>query len=184
MAEDRVSWRRVRHRPPTSRWRDPDFLALIQYVAVIAGVALVIAGSYQLYLFLTSEANPATRLGVCGRMPDCVYETSVVVTGSESDQVHLRTFDDSQDIVVTRTGGATPDAFNVKDSVALESWHGGQYIAVADLTNGAVMQLQGYPPPSPTEWLPELGTGVASSLLAIGLIFWRRHLYASQTAPD
>jgi hypothetical protein len=145
--------------------------------AFVAIVALVTGGS-ETYLYVTAQADPASRIGLCSAKPteQCVTITQVYVIGSSSDQVTLQTVDGVQSIVVTRIGGADASAFPRRDTVYVECYLGDE-VAVSNHRTGALMKLANYPEPALRFWVPELSVGLFCLTVWVGLYLWRRYLF-------
>ena len=167
-------------RAPTSRWRDPDVIAFPMFAAAFIAIVALITGGSETYLYITAQADPVSRFGVCKPTTSefCVLTTQVEVIGSNGDQVTLRPVDGSNDFVVTRIGGAEASAFPRQDKVWLEDYQG-DHVAVSDRKTGALMKLANYPEPPLRFWVPELSVGLFCLAIWIGLYLWRRHLFAT-----
>jgi hypothetical protein len=114
--DEKPSPARVRMRAPTSRWRDPDVIAVPMFAAAFVAIVALVTGGSETYLYVDAQRDPASRIGVCSAKPteQCVTITQVYVIGSSSDQVTLRTVDGSQEIDVKRIGGADASAFPLR----------------------------------------------------------------------
>lgn len=169
---------RVRMRVPTSRWRDPDVIAVPMFGAALVAIVALVTGGSETYLYIAAQQDPASRIGLCSSKPteQCVTITQVYVTGSSSDQVTLRTVDGSEVIQVTRIGGADASAFPRQDKVYIECYLGDE-VAVSNHTSGALMKLANYPEPPLRFWVPELSVGLFCLAVWVGLYLWRRHLF-------
>ena len=174
--------RRVRMRTPGSRWRDPDFLVYFMFGAAFLALLTLITGGSETYVYISAQTDPASRIGLCGLITSdyCVQIEEVEVVGSKGDQVTLRPVDGTNDIVVTRIGGAEASAFARQDTVWLEDYQG-DHIAVSDRKTGALMKLEAYPEPPLRFWVPEDVIGVISLVVWIGLFWWRNQLFKTLT---
>jgi len=169
---------RVRMRVPTSRWRDPDVIAVPMFLAAFVAIVALVTGGSETYLYVEAQQDPASRIGLCSAKPteQCVTITQVYVIGSSSDQVTLRTVDGSEVIQVTRIGGADPSAFPRQDKVYVECYLADE-VAVSNHTTGALMKLANYPEPALRLWVPELSVGLFCLTVWVGLYLYRRYLF-------
>jgi hypothetical protein len=176
--DEKPSPARVRMRAPTSRWRDPDVIAVPMFAAAFVAIVALVTGGSETYLYVDAQRDPASRIGVCSAKPteQCVTITQVYVIGSSSDQVTLRTVDGSQEIDVKRIGGADASAFPRHDSVYVECYLGDE-VAVSNHRTGALMKLANYPEPALRLWVPELSVGLFCLTVWVGLFLWRRYLF-------
>jgi hypothetical protein len=177
---ERPSRHRVRMRATTSRWRDPDFIVVPMFGAAFIAIVALVTGGSETYLYIEAQADPASRIGLCSAKPteQCVTIMQVYVIGSSADQVTLQTVDGSQNIVVTRIGGAEPSAFPRQDKVYVDCYLGDE-VAVSNHTTGALMKLANYPEPPLRFWVPELSVGLFCLAVWVGLYLWRRHVFAT-----
>jgi hypothetical protein len=171
---------RTRIRPASSRWQDPDFIAVPMFGAAFIAIVALITGGSETYLYIQAQADPVSRFGLCSAKPvdQCVTVMQVYVVGSSSDRVTLRTVGGSQDFVVTRIGGADPAAFPRQDKVYVECYLGDD-VALSNHTTGALMKLANFPEPPLRFWVPELSVGLFCLAIWIGLFLWRRHLFGT-----
>ncbi len=169
---------RVRMRVPTSRWRDPDVIAVPMFAAAFIAIVALVTGGSETYVYVEAQQDPASHIGLCSSKPTerCVTITQVYVVGSSSDHVTLRTVDGSQEIDVKRIGGADPSAFPRQDKVYVECYLGDE-VAVRNQRTGALMKLANYPEPALRLWVPELSVGLFCLAVWVGLYLWRRHLF-------
>ncbi len=167
-------------RAPTSRWRDPDVIAVPMFAAAFVAIVALITGGSETYLYIDAQRDPASRIGLCSSKPteQCVTITQVYVIGSSADLVTLQTVDGSQNIVVRRIGGADASAFPRRDTVYVECYIGDE-VAVSNKTTGALMKLSNYPEPPLRFWVPELSVGLFCLAVWVGLYLWRRHVFAT-----
>lgn len=174
--------RRVRLRATESRWRDPDFLVYFMFGAAFLTLLTLVTGGSETYVYLTDQVDPASRIGLCNKFTSdyCVLTTDVHVVGSRGDQVTLRPTDGTNDIVVTRIGGAEASAFSPQDKTWLEDYQG-DHVAVSDRETGALMKLTAYPEPPLRFFVPELVVGLICLPIWIGLYLWRRRLFKTLT---
>ncbi len=172
--------RRVRLRPVGSRWRDPDFIVYFMFGAAFLAILMLVTGGSETYLYITAQADPISRFGVCSKYTSdfCVLTTQVQVVGANGDRVTLRPVDGTNDIVVTRLGGAEASAFPRGDTVLLEDYQGDP-VAVSDRRTGALMKLEAYPEPPLRFWVPELTIGLIALVIWVVTYLWRRHLFGT-----
>jgi hypothetical protein len=178
--DERPTRHRVRLRATTSRWRDPDFIVIPMFGAAFIAIVALITGGSETYLYIVAQADPVSRFGLCSAKSvyECVTITQVYVVGSTADRVTLQTVDGSQNIVVTRIGGADPSAFPRQDKVYVECYLGDD-VALSNHTTGALMKLANYPEPPLRFWVPELSVGLFCLTVWVGLYLWRRHVFAT-----
>jgi hypothetical protein len=145
------------------------------------GIAITLVGVNSLYLFFASDSDPYHRYGDCqalGAIRDCVGEMPVaIVAQPTTNQLVVRTVDGSVDRTVNRTGGSRTSSLGGQD-VMLETWHGDKTIALYGVTNGAVVELSGYPPASPMRSIVNLAIGLFFLGPAAALYWRRRRLFA------
>src|SRR5262249_21131434 len=120
------------------------------------------------------------RFGICKALSSdyCVIVTPVRVIASKGDEITLRPVDGSNDVVVTRIGGADVSAFSSKDTIWLEFYQS-EFVAVSNRPTGALMKLENYPEVPLRFWVPEVSIGLFGLVVWIGCFLWRRHLFAS-----
>ena len=169
-------------RPVGPRWRDPDFLVYFMFGAAFVAVLMLVTGGSETYLYITAQADPISRFGICNKYTSdfCVLTTQVEVVGAKGDQVTLRPVDGTNDIVVTRIGGAEASAFPRQDQVLLEDYQG-DHVAVSDRKTGALMKLAAYPEPPLRFFVPEDIVGSIGLVTWVTLYMWRRHLFKTLT---
>jgi hypothetical protein len=140
------------------------------------GIVITVVGINSLYLYFASDSDPYHRYGDCQFLasnPDCVGEVPVaVIAQPATNQLVVRSVDGSFDTTVTRTGGSPTSSLGGQD-VMLETWHGGQTIALYGASNGAVVELMGYPPASPSRSIVILALGLCF-LGPAAAVYWRR----------
>ncbi len=162
-------------------WNNPDFLSPFMFGLAAVGIVITLVGVNSFYLFFASDSDPYHRYGDCqslGAIRDCVAETPVVIVAQTNNQLVVRTVDGSVDTAVTRTGGSPTNSLGGQ-FVMLETWHGGQAVALYGATNGAVVELTGYPPASPVRSIVNVAIGFCFLGPAAALYWRRRVLFAA-----
>ena len=174
---------RVRMRVPTSRWRDPDFIVIFMFAAALIAIPMLIGGGYEAGIYVFDQQDPLSRVGECTAKSveaACVTTADVHVVGSSGDQVTLRYVAGSDQLHVTRIGGADVSAFPRQDKVIVECYQG-DMVALSDRKTGALMKLANYPEPPLRYWVPEVSIGLFSLAVWLGLYVYRRRLFAALT---
>jgi len=168
-------------RVPTSRWRDPDFVVIFMIGAALVAIPALIGGGYETYLYIAAQQDPISRIGLCTATSieaGCITINQVYVTGSSGDQVTLQYVGGTQEIHVTRIGGADASAFPHQDQVYVECYQG-DMVALSNRKTGALMKLANYPEPALRYWVPEMTIGLFCLAVWGGLWLYRRYLFST-----